>query len=187
MSALLGHHHFLIPQHASTKGGRQLLRLWSQDDCNCLIGNYIGTVEPTRAFYGVLGKRMWSMLPRSQCEISKWVASLLAFTSTSIGLGRPTHHHRCNVPMSSVDSQGSHTSLQRTWEVFLLYGSRWQARRVMRVFDLLSALQERALSRYHVPHPSCLPQHPRSVLSCGAPIRALRAKGVVLTLFFSQS
>ena len=156
--------------------------------------------------YGVLGKGIWTLLPRSQCDITEWAASLLAFISTSIGLGRPAHHHRGNVPISSVDSQGSRTSLQCTKKVFFLYGSRWPARHVMRVFHLTSALQERrcspassktiwslkpsrkkvtAMPALTVPCPALVLPSPAStgLFSCGAPIRALRAKEVVLTLF----
>ena len=150
---------------------------------------------------GVLGKGIWTLLPRSQCDTSKWVASRLAFISTSIGLGRPTHHHRGNVPISSVDSQGSHTSLQRTKDVFFLHGSRWPARHVVRVFHFTSALQERRCSpasskAIWASKPSrkegrCTARSDGTMSGTrpaftGAPIRALRAKEVVLTLF-SQS
>ena len=87
-----------------------------------------------------------------------------------------------------------------------LYGSRWPARHVMRVFHLLSALQERRCSpasckaiwaskpsrkgRCNARSDSTMsgtrPAFTRihgSVLPCGAPIPALRAKEVILTLF----
>ena len=153
--------------------------------------------------YGVLGKGIWTLLPRSQCDITKWVASLLAFISTSIGLGRPTHHHRGNVPISSVDSQGSHTFLQRMKEcVFFCtvpggqlgkwcvsFTSPVRCKNVTAVllqakrYGLRNLLAKKvaALPALTVPCRALVRAFTSihgSVLSCGAPIRALRAKEV---------